>query len=173
MHRLWHTGAIYDPEHWIPKLEWITRGDLTFLEAYERTGRILNITVVSTQEHSPAKLLNYKTAPDVVIYSAVLASSAVPGILPPVELKRKEPNGQVVPYLEEGKLWRDGSLRIDIPIEILHQMFQVNFTIVSQVNPHVIGFFYEAKGELNYLTCEDLFIIVQLIIYSSNLIVFK
>jgi predicted acylesterase/phospholipase RssA len=110
------------------------------------TGRILNITVISETEHSPPKLLNYKTAPNVTIKSAVLASSAVPGILPPIELKQKNEFGDIVGYYEEGRLWRDGSLRIDIPLSSLHQMFQINYSIVSQVNPHVVLFFFDAKG---------------------------
>lgn len=108
---MYHQGAMFDPDRWREKLRSICHGDLTFLEAYERTGRILNITVVSDQEHSPAKLLNYKNSPDILVWSAVLASSAVPGILPPIELKRKTKEGRIVPYLDEGERWCDGSLR--------------------------------------------------------------
>ena len=156
---LWKTGAAFDPEKWYLKMEWIAQGDMTFLEAYQHTGRVLNITVVSEEEFSPSKLLNYKTTPDVLISSAVLASSAIPGLLPSIELKRKLPDGKVVPYIEEGRRWRDGSLLVDIPLVSLHQvwnmqvgefllwkMFRVNYTIVSQVNPHVILFFFENQG---------------------------
>ena len=41
-------------------------------------GRILNITVVGETCTSDAQLLNYITAPNVLIYSAVLASAAMP-----------------------------------------------------------------------------------------------
>lgn len=54
---------------------------MTFREAYERTGRILNVSCVPSDSHSPTILTNYLTAPDCVIWSAVLASAAVPGIL--------------------------------------------------------------------------------------------
>ena len=141
-------GACFDPDHWIPKLQWATKGDLTFSEAYALTGRILNITVISEREYSPPKLLNYKTAPDILINSAVLASSAVPGILPKIQLLRKLADGSIEPYVDEGEYWRDGSLRIDIPLTDLHQMFQVNFSIVSQVNPHITVFFFENKGSV-------------------------
>eukprot|EP00158_Paraphelidium_tribonemae_P004879 Partr_v1_DN27029_c0_g1_i1_m29364 putative patatin-like phospholipase domain-containing protein len=144
----WRTGAIFDPEHWAPKLDWVTKGPTTFHEAYKISGRVLNITVISDSDHAPAKLLNYKTAPDIVISSAVLASSAIPGILPRMELKRKLPDGSVVPFVEEGRFWRDGSLRIDIPLADLHRMFKVNYTIVSQVNPHVSVFFFENRGSI-------------------------
>lgn len=146
-HNLMKTGAVFDCDHWIPKLQPITKGDTTFLEAFKMTGKILNISVVSAEsEHAPARLLNYKTAPDIVIWSAVLASSAVPGILPPVCLKRKLPDGSITTYESEGSLWRDGSLRIDIPLQKLNRMFNVNSTIVSQVNPHIILFFFDNRG---------------------------
>lgn len=41
-------------------------GDITFKEAYEKTGRILNISVASTQRFEVPTLLNYITAPNVV-----------------------------------------------------------------------------------------------------------
>ena len=42
-------------------------GDCTFKEAFLRSGRILNITVHSRRKHQVPVLLNYLTAPDVVI----------------------------------------------------------------------------------------------------------
>jgi hypothetical protein len=102
---------------------------MTFREAYLRTGRILNISVIPADRHSyvlccrrksllndlpvldsPTKLLNYMTAPDTVIWSALLASSAVPGILNPVVLLQKLKNGSVVPW-NWGSKFKDGSLR--------------------------------------------------------------
>jgi TAG lipase/lysophosphatidylethanolamine acyltransferase len=41
-------------------------GDLTFEEAYERTKRILNISVSSSRTLEVPQLLNYLTAPNVV-----------------------------------------------------------------------------------------------------------
>jgi predicted acylesterase/phospholipase RssA len=68
--RWWKTGARFDACDWSRKLQWVTKGSLTFMEAYERTGRILNISVISYDPHSPPKVLNYITAPDCVIWSA-------------------------------------------------------------------------------------------------------
>ena len=82
------------------------------------------------------------TAPDILICTAVLASSAVPGVLPAVELKRKRRDGTIVPYVAEGKRWRDGSLRIDIPLRKLHQILNVNYPIVSQVVKIIQNFFF-------------------------------
>jgi TAG lipase / steryl ester hydrolase / phospholipase A2 / LPA acyltransferase len=46
-------------------------GDMTFQEAYNRTRRILNICVSSASIYELPKLLNYVTAPNVLIWSAV------------------------------------------------------------------------------------------------------
>jgi predicted acylesterase/phospholipase RssA len=74
------TGALFDAEHWCREAMWFTKGSLTFKEAYDRTGRMFNVSVVPYDQHSPPKLLNYITAPDCVIWSAVLASAAIPGV---------------------------------------------------------------------------------------------
>ena len=78
--------------------------------------------------------MNHLTAPDCVIFSTLLASSAVPGILQPVTLLTKRKNGQIAPWSFAGR-HKDGSLRVDIPLEALHSMFNCSFSIVSQVNP--------------------------------------
>jgi TAG lipase/steryl ester hydrolase/phospholipase A2/LPA acyltransferase len=46
-------------------------GDITFQESYNRTRRILNITVSSASLYELPRLLNYVTAPNVMIWSAV------------------------------------------------------------------------------------------------------
>lgn len=40
--RWWKTGARFDSLDWAARCSWFTRGSMTFREAYERTGRILN-----------------------------------------------------------------------------------------------------------------------------------
>ena len=50
---------------------------ITFLEAYQRTNRILNISVSPADSHQFPRLLNYLTAPNVLIRWAALASAAV------------------------------------------------------------------------------------------------
>ena len=153
-------GAIFDPELWYKKAVGLLNGDYTFSEAYERTGRILNISVVPDEPHAPSKLLNYITAPDVTIASAgklsnlyltylhlVLASSAIPFILPPIELHYKDPvTKKILPYHTIGKRWRDGSILTDIPEKSLNLHFNTSYTIVSQSNPHILVFFYERDG---------------------------
>jgi predicted acylesterase/phospholipase RssA len=60
---------------------------MTFVEAYEKTGRIFCVTLSSTTEKAPPVLLNYLTTPHITIASAVIASAAVPGFIPPVQLQ--------------------------------------------------------------------------------------
>ncbi|KAI9216341.1 acyl transferase/acyl hydrolase/lysophospholipase [Blastocladiella britannica] len=152
MLRFYQKGALFDVDHWATKMKWATTpGDLTFQEAYEKTGRVLNISVVTGGRDASQKILNYKTSPNVVVWSAVLASSAVPGVIDPVQLriKRKRHDGRSVvePFggWSSGR-FQDGSLLTDIPLKALHQQFNVNYTIVSQCNPHVSAFFYAPQG---------------------------
>ncbi|QRW01821.1 patatin-like phospholipase protein [Ceratobasidium sp. AG-Ba] len=139
------TGARFDTAQWARKACWFTRGSLTFREAYQRTGRVLNISVIPFDQHSPTKLLNHLTAPDCLIWSAIIASAAVPGILNPVVLMQKTKTGTIVPW-NYGSRFKDGSLRVDIPLQSLNLLFNVNHPIVSQVNPHVHLFFFAPRG---------------------------
>ncbi|KAK8226617.1 acyl transferase/acyl hydrolase/lysophospholipase [Phyllosticta capitalensis] len=143
--RWYKTGARFDSVDWARRGMWFTRGSLTFREAYQRTGRILNVSCVPSDPHSPTILANYITAPDCVIWSAVLASAAVPGILNPVVLMKKKKDGTLEPY-SFGHKWKDGSLRTDVPLKALNLHFNVRFSIVSQVNPHVNLFFFSSRG---------------------------
>ncbi|MCJ1336254.1 hypothetical protein MMC09_001530 [Bachmanniomyces sp. S44760] len=143
--RWYKTGARFDSLAWALESSWFCRGSTTFREAYERTGRVLNVSCVPSDPHSPTILTNYLTAPDCVIWSAVLASAAVPGILNPVVLMQKTRSGKLAPY-SFGHKWKDGSLRTDIPLKALNLHFNVNFTIVSQVNPHINLFFFSSRG---------------------------
>ncbi|KAI8138327.1 acyl transferase/acyl hydrolase/lysophospholipase [Fennellomyces sp. T-0311] len=140
------TGAFFDSDQWCRLALWFCRGSLTFKEAYERTGRIFNVSVVPHDPHSPPKLLNYITAPNCVIWSAIMASAAIPGILNPMVLLQKTPkSNHLIPY-NYGHKFKDGSLRTDIPTQTLYNNFGVNYTIVSQVNPHIHLFFYANQG---------------------------
>ncbi|QDZ17736.1 triacylglycerol lipase [Chloropicon primus] len=119
-------------------------GDYTFQEAYERSGRVLNICVTAANTNEPPKLLNYLTAPNVVIWSAVAASSAFPFLFMPTDLLARNRQGEFVKYLNIDKThcsdrrWRDGSLEEDLPTNGVSEMFNVNYFLVSQVNPHIV-----------------------------------
>lgn len=153
-------------------------GDLTFEEAFEKTGYILNITVTGYKEHDNHRLLNYITAPNVLIWSAASASSAVPGVFDPVELMCKNEYGHIVPYIASGKQFIDGTVSMDIPSQRIAELFNVNTFIVSQVNPFVLpfldtnvdlyrGYLSNKKGDIwrmlkNLITSEIIFRFTQL-----------
>jgi len=145
---LYRHGTIFDKDEWTVKLVNQVCGDLTFAEAYARTGRQLLIPVfnIDAKGKQHTRVLSSRTTPDVVIYSAVLASSALPLLLPPIELLKKDKSGRVVPYHSLGVFWRDGSFQNELPFEALRQLFNVTFTMVSQVEPHLSPFFYNHRG---------------------------
>lgn len=108
--------------------------DLTFQEAYELTGRHINISISAAEVHQTSRLLNATTSPNVLIRSAVMASSAVPGVFPPVTLEARNVHGEKQDYLPRRK-WVDGSLDGDMPAKRLARLYGVNHYIASQTNP--------------------------------------
>jgi predicted acylesterase/phospholipase RssA len=115
-------------------------GDLTFQEAFDLTGWILNITVTGYKEHDNHRLLNYLTTPNVIIWSACCASSCVPGVFDPVTLMCKNEYGHIIPYYSHKRKFIDGTISADLPMARLAELFNVNIFIVSQTNPWVIPF---------------------------------
>lgn len=63
-------GSLFDISH-LTRVMKDMLGDMTFQEAYNRTRRILNICVSSASLYELPRLLNYVTAPNVLIWSAV------------------------------------------------------------------------------------------------------
>jgi TAG lipase / steryl ester hydrolase / phospholipase A2 / LPA acyltransferase len=116
--------------------------DMTFLEAYQHTNRILNITVSPADSHQFPRLLNYLTAPNVLVRRAALASAAIPGIFPPVQLRARNFEGKSVAYMPQNR-WIDGSVHEDIPKQRVNRLHNVNHYIVSQTNPYVVPFLNE------------------------------
>ena len=115
-------------------------GKMTFKEARNKTGRIINICVSSADSSEP-RLLNYMTAPNVFLWSAVCASCSVPYVFQPATIyERNIRTGKTEVWMESSQQWVDGSLDSDIPQRKLSEMFNVNFFVVSQVNPHVRPF---------------------------------
>ncbi|HUP91760.1 MAG TPA: DUF3336 domain-containing protein [Solimonas sp.] len=113
--------------------------DETFTEAFERTRRIIGVTVSPAEPHQQGRLLNYLSAPHVLIRRSILASCAVPGVFPPVLLEARDYDGRVVPHMPS-KRWVDGTLSSDLPMLRLARLHNVNHYIVSQTNPHIVPF---------------------------------
>lgn len=119
--------------------------DMTFQEAYEHTGRYINISIAPAERHQAARLMNAITSPNVYIRSAVDASSSVPGIVPPVTLYAKGMDGKPKPYLPSQK-WVDGSFADDLPAKRLARLFGVNHYLVSLINPLAVPFVTDTKS---------------------------
>ncbi|MCP5397321.1 MAG: DUF3336 domain-containing protein [Sphingomonadaceae bacterium] len=118
--------------------------DLTFQQAWELTGRHLNISIAPAEKHQNGRLLNAITSPNVCIREAVLASCAVPGVYPPVTLMARDHRGRRVPYLPD-RQWVDGSVTHDLPTKRLSRLYGVNHHIVSQANPLITPFTTDMK----------------------------
>lgn len=114
-------------------------GDVTFQEAYDKTGREVSITVSPVRSGQKPRILNHKTAPNVLIAHASKASCSVPGLFPPTTLMAKSASGVHVPYMKSER-WVDGSFATDIPRQRIGRLHNVNYFIVSQANPHIVPF---------------------------------
>lgn len=119
--------------------------NMTFQEAFEHTGRYINVTVAPAEKHQTSRLLNAITSPNVYIRSAIDASSAVPGLLPGVTLYAKGADGKSKPYLPTQK-WVDGSFAEDLPSKRLSRLYGVNHYLVSMINPAATFFTNESQG---------------------------
>ncbi|KAG9246306.1 hypothetical protein BJ878DRAFT_533308 [Calycina marina] len=123
-------------------------GDMTFEEAYNRTKKVLNITVATTGKGGVPNLLNYLTAPNVLIWSAAIASNASSPSLygKTIELKCKDPFGAIVPWSLAAETtfrpWTHASYsERDSPLSRIAELFNVNHFIVSQARPYLVPFF--------------------------------
>ncbi len=128
--------------------------DLTFGEAFERTGRHVNVSVAPAKLHQRSRLLNASTSPNAYIREAVLASCAIPGMFPPVTLAAKDAAGRRRPYVPS-RQWVDGSITDDLPARRLARLYGVNHFISSQANPFSLWSVrdpHDSEGLLSRLT---------------------
>ena len=120
--------------------------DLTFAEAFEKTGRRINISISPRQLHQQPRLMNAITSPNVYVRETVMASCAIPGIFPPVTLAAKNRAGKRQPYVASRE-WVDGSVTNDLPARQLSRLYGVNHFITSQVNPIVLWSLRDTDAE--------------------------
>lgn len=143
--RLWRflrRGELFEFADWMEKIPPWTFGDMTFIEAFKKTGRVFN---VSTTANNCSVNLNYITSPNVLIRSAVLCSSAMPFFVKPPQLLEKCTDNTII--TRDAQNFSDGSLAGDVPRGELGSLFGVRFVLTSQVNPHISPFFFNRKGE--------------------------
>jgi predicted acylesterase/phospholipase RssA len=123
------------------------------------------VTVTARRRHEPPLVLSRLSAPDVTVASAVLATVAMPFLIPAQSLECKGSDGELRPWAASasaggglaglggglppevtdevgaGGEWRDGSIVHDTPREQLAQHFGASYTILHQCNPHVVPLF--------------------------------
>lgn len=121
---------------------------MTFKEAFELTGRYINVSIAPAEKHQNARLMNAITSPHVYIRSAMDASSSIPGMFPPVTLYAKGSDGKPKPYLPSRK-WVDGSTADDLPAKRLARLFGINHYLVSMINPLAAPFVADPKTRYN------------------------
>ena len=56
------------------------------------------------------------------------------------QLMAKDAYGKHVPFAPSGVKHVDGSIKADLPIQRLTELFNVNQFLVSQVNTHIVPF---------------------------------
>lgn len=133
-------GTVLDNKYLAGTLQTLL-GNITFQEAYNRTRRILNVTVSPESIYESARILNYLTSPNVLIWSAVCASCSVPFVFPSLTLLAKDTaTGKINPWSPSPIKFIDGSVANDLPLSRLSELFNVNHFIACQVNPHVVPF---------------------------------
>lgn len=109
-------GVIFDMTHLQSFLKSLY-GELTFIEAFKKYHWNLNVSVSILNEKEGYRILNYLTSPNVLIWSAVSASCAVPYMFSPVDLMCKQESGQIVPLLPTSNhKYIDGSVVSDLPM---------------------------------------------------------
>ena len=138
LRRLSREGVMVDKGKFLDAMVALA-GDLTFAEAFARTGRLVNLST-STPSLGSTLLLNHIITPSVLVRSAVQCSCAVPGVMRAGRLLAKAADGSIVPFESAGVMFRDGSMQNDIPLRELASQFHATHFIVSQCNPHLIPF---------------------------------
>ena len=126
-------------------------GDITFAEAYQRTGFILNIVVSPPTEEIPS-LMNHLTAPNVLVRSAAMISHVTNIVYQksrtPIYLLSKNPDGTIEtitittpPHETIPSSQRTGPrLARDHPTRRLRQQFNVEHFIICQARPYLAPF---------------------------------
>lgn len=131
-------------------------GDVTFEEAYAKTKRVLNIIIPTGGRNDVPGLLNYLTAPNVLVWSAAVASnsSASTPLYTSTSLLCKDPiTGQILPWPPSstsstftGPPKKPSSAKAatdplrDSPLGRIAELFNVNHFVISQARPYIAPF---------------------------------
>ncbi|CBX92898.1 hypothetical protein LEMA_P056040.1 [Plenodomus lingam JN3] len=138
--RWWHVGHFLDLDVLEEMLK-ANLGNMTFDEAFLRTGTVLNIII--TGRNGQPVVLNYLTAPYVFIWSAALASNAAPSnkLDRPITVMCKNYNGAEIPWMHPSmSTFQPPGSRPNhnaSPLNEIRVQFNVNHFIISQAQPYI------------------------------------
>jgi TAG lipase/lysophosphatidylethanolamine acyltransferase len=110
--------------------------------------------VSSTRKYEVPQLLNYLTAPNVLIRSAACASIAMMGLYDSVDLLAKDKAGNIVQWAPTEIQWRKTDAtptESESPLNRISELFNVNHFIVSQANPYIAPFIPKEQFGSNIL----------------------
>lgn len=144
--RLFSQGFVLDPGVLAECVE-ANVGDMTFQEAYDRTGRVLNIIVASPNDDVP-NLLNHLTASNWLIRSAAMASHLTTlARHSEIQLLKKNSQGEIVavPIRSCKSSGKPAGLphstgEDKTPLKRMRQQFNIDHFIVSQARPYIAPF---------------------------------
>ena len=145
-------------------------GNLTFEEAFQKTGRILNIIVYSNTSDEKPFIMNHVTTPSVVVWSAACASCAMPGMYQGVGIVCKDSTDGSLhewsPSFSFSGEWVEltyGTTE-ELNLNRLSELFNVNHFIVSHVNPYIVvnPVFYILQYSPNFLIILTNFIAAEI-----------
>lgn len=143
-----HNGYSKDVYLFIKFVQKTIIRDMTFEEAFQRTGKVLNIVVHPTNRNICPALLNYVTTPNVLISSAIDCSFGSDTISKNTWLLGKNMENEIVDYLRRDELhYKDmkfltpqsvqDSTLMESPYTRLTELFNVNNFIVSLARPYL------------------------------------
>lgn len=141
-----HRGYSKDVYLFIKFVEKAIIKDMTFEEAFQRTGKILNIVVHPTDRNICPSLLNYVTTPNVLVSSAIDCSLGSEVISSGTRLLCKNLKNEIVDYIPATRVSHFLFLTpqnatetglIESPYTRLTELFNVNNFIVSLARPYL------------------------------------
>lgn len=103
---------------------------LTFWEAHAISQKVINITVTDSSSWW-SHILNYITSPNVFVWSASIASCALPLLYSSANIYMKTKDGSIERWLPPTLSFIDGSFGGDIPLKALATTFNITNFIVS------------------------------------------
>ncbi|EPY52022.1 triacylglycerol lipase [Schizosaccharomyces cryophilus OY26] len=121
-------------------------GELTFQEAFEKTNRAINIIAPPSVTSGSPQVLNYHTAPNVLVWSAACASNSWAAIYRSTSLLAKLPDGTTEVCTPKNFVWPYASMNHPTrpnSYARISELFNVNHFIITQSRPSLFPTFHD------------------------------